>query len=59
MFQQNTQSLLFRRISWLHEATAKVFDQFVMLLDIPEAARGVSKASATPIPKKQFPCRME
>ncbi|XP_031174475.1 uncharacterized protein LOC116063697 [Sander lucioperca] len=45
--------------TWLHEATAKVTDQFVMLSDIPETARGVSKASATPIPKKQFPCRME
>ncbi|CAM4659382.1 unnamed protein product [Leuciscus chuanchicus] len=45
--------------TWLHQATAKVIDQFVMLSDIPEAASGVNKASATPILKQQFPCRME
>lgn len=46
------------RRTWFNRLTADIVDKYV-LPGITEAAEAASKASATPILKNQFPCRMQ
>ncbi|XP_022063315.1 uncharacterized protein LOC127536115 [Acanthochromis polyacanthus] len=47
------------RRSWFNKLTAEIVDKYVLLPGITEAAESARKASATPVLKNQFPCRME